>query len=80
VIVIYQDASGKRDKDVRCWIQRKDGDKWIKNKTSQSGRKIPLVPGSYRVKGWDRKGKSYDLAPFTVIEGDEKEVILRDKG
>lgn len=79
VTIVYQDKDGNRDSDERCWVERKDGSKWHRNKTQEAGKKIPLVPGSYQVKGWDRKGKSYDPVPFSIALGDDKEIVLRSK-
>ncbi len=79
VTVIYQKADGSRDKDDRCWITRNSGEKWVGSKTQRAGEPIPLIPGSYRVKGWSHKG-TYGLIDFEVRSGDEKEIVLRDLG
>ena len=47
-------------------------------KLKQSGSKVPLRPGRYQLKGWDRLG-DFDLLSFEIAVGDDKELVLRSK-
>ena len=78
VTVLYQKADGSRDRDERLWIERREGEKWVADKLRRSGRKVPLIPGEYRLKGYDRMG-DFDVIEFTIAAGDDKELILRSK-
>ena len=49
------------------------------SKVSSTGKSIPLVPGTYRVAGWSQMG-SFDVIDFEMAAGDQKEIVLRDKG
>ncbi|MCH9648220.1 MAG: hypothetical protein K0U98_08275 [Deltaproteobacteria bacterium] len=78
--VRYQNADGSAGEDGRCWVERKDEKgKWVKDRTSTSGVRIPLVGGEYRLKGWSRFG-DFDEVFFEMAVGEEKELILRSKG
>ena len=52
VIVRYLKADGSAQRDERCWISRLQGQASSRGKLKQSGRKVPLLPGSYQLKGW----------------------------
>ena len=78
VTAIYQKADGSRDKDERVWIERREGERWETGKVRQTGRKIPLTPGEYRIRGWDRMG-DYDVIEFSIAAGDDRELVLRSK-
>ena len=80
VTVRYQNADGSPMKDERCFIQRKDEKgRWVRGKISRAGQRIPLVPGNYKVGGWDHIGK-FENVLFDMAIGDEKEIILKDQG
>ena len=71
VTFVYQDQAGNREKDKRCFVGRgAEGKGHFQN----AGRKIPLVPGTYNVTGW--RG-NYQRVVFEVVEGDDREIILR---
>ena len=78
VTAIYQKVDGSRDRDERIWIERREGDKWVLDKLRSSGRKVPLTPGEYRLKGFDRMG-DFDVIEFAIAAGDDQELILRSK-
>ena len=78
VTVRYLKTDGSPQKDERCWVSRLEGDKSVGGKLKQSGRKVPLLPGRYQLKGWDRLG-DFDLLNFEIAVGDDKEVVLRSK-
>ena len=78
VTFVYQKADGTRDKDERVWLERMEGDKWVADRIRRTGRRMPLIPGTYRLKGWDRMGE-YDLILFDIAVGDDKEIVLRSK-
>jgi len=73
VTVIYQDAEGNRVKDKRCFIGRGTNGK---THYANGGKKIPLRPGTYNVKGW--RG-NYDRQVFKIVESQNIEVVLREK-
>lgn len=76
----YQNADGSPIKDERCFAERKDEDgRWVKDRISVTGKPIPLTAGEYRVQGWSHLG-DFDTVPFTVAVGEDKEIVLRDKG
>ncbi len=76
--VRYLKVDGSPQKDERCWISRLEGAKSAGGKLKSSGRKVPLLPGRYQLKGWDRLGE-FDLLSFEIAVGDDKEVVLRSK-
>ena len=76
--VRYLKADGSPQKDERCWISRLEGTKSVGGKLKQSGRKVPLRPGKYQLKGWDRLG-DFDLLIFEIAVGADKELTLRSK-
>ena len=78
VTVIYLKADGSRADDSRCFLERQVGDRYQSDSISHTSTRIPLVPGSYRVKGWSQVG-DFDLVDFEIEVGDEKEVVLRNK-
>ena len=71
VTVIYKKEDGTRDKDKRCFVGRGPTSRGV---YKMSGKKHPLLPGTYNVIGW--RG-NYDRVVFEVIEGRDIEVILR---
>ncbi len=79
VTVHYLKADGTRDKEDRIWFARLEEGKRPREVINGSGKQIALTPGRYRLKGWSHKG-TYDLVEFDVQEGDDKVVVLRDKG
>lgn len=78
VTVRYLKVDGSPQKDERCWISRIEGDRSVGQKLKQSGSKVPLRPGRYQLKGWDRLG-DFDLLSFETAVGDDKEIVLRSK-
>lgn len=73
----YQNADGSPMKDERCFAERKNEEgRWVRDKISQTGKRIPLTAGEYRVQGWDARG-DFDTVLFTVAVGDEQEIVLR---
>ena len=73
VTIRYQKADGSPDADKRCFIGRGT----VRNRFYHgSGKPIPLTPGDYSVIGW--RGP-YDMVPFAIAEGQEKEIVLRAK-
>lgn len=80
VTVHYRHADGSPMRDERIFLQRKnDAGKWVRDKISTTGRRIPLVAGEYLLEAWDRMG-DFDPVLFEMTIGEEKEFILRDKG
>lgn len=80
VTVHYRNADGSPMKDERCFMQRKNEEgRWVRDKISVTGKRIPLVPGEYQLEGWDRMG-DFDPVFFTMTAGEEKEIVLQDKG
>ncbi len=80
VVIRYQNADGSPGKDARCFLQRKDErGRWVRDKISGTSKQIPLVPGEYRVEGWSHLG-DFDPVDFEMAIGEEKEIVLRDKG
>ncbi len=75
VTFIYQNADGSRDKDKRVFLGRGTDRQQI---TTQSGKKIALIPGTYNAVGW-RKKRGYEKVVFEINAGEEKEVVLRAK-
>ncbi len=76
----YQNADGSPAKDARCFAERKNDDgRWVSDKISVTSRRIPLTPGEYRVEGWSQVG-DFDPVLFEVAVGEDKEIVLRDKG
>lgn len=76
----YQNADGSAAKDARCFPERKNEEgRWVKDKISGTGKRIPLTPGEYRVRGWSHVG-DYDEVLFEMAVGEDKEIVLRDKG
>ena len=78
VTVRYLKADGSPQKDERCWISRFEGPKSVGGKLKQSGWEVPLRPGKYELKGWNRLG-DFDLLRVEIELGDDKEVVLRSK-
>lgn len=85
---IYQNPDGTRDKDDRVFVSTisvEEGTvpKYAKGIFKNGGEKIPLLPGKYSVSGWEHKAAkgegAYEDVVFEVIEGDDKEVILKLK-
>ena len=72
VTVIYQKPDGSRDADKRCLIER--GERH--GKMFNSGKKVPLTPGTYNISGW--RG-NYEPVFFDLAAGEEKEIVLRAK-
>jgi hypothetical protein len=80
VTVRYEAADGTPLKDERCFLERKDEKgRWVRDKISVTGRRIPLVAGEYRLEGWSRMG-NFDPVFFAMAIGEEKEIVLRDQG
>lgn len=80
VTVIYQEADGTRQKDDYINIYRWTGEKWDQSgKVRRSGTRIPLTEGRYQLEGFSRKGV-FDPIEFEIVDGDEKEFVLRDGG
>ena len=79
VTVAYRKADGSPDRDERCWIARREGERWVGRKIQRTGRPIPLIPGEYRVEGWSRMG-DYEVLPFEIEVGDVVELVLEDRG
>ena len=80
VTVHYQNADGSRAEDERCFVERKnEQDRWVRDKISVTGRRIPLVPGTYRVGGWSSLG-DFETQVFEVTVGEDQEIVLRDRG
>ncbi|MGH1365267.1 MAG: vWA domain-containing protein [Calditrichia bacterium] len=69
----YQDSSGNRVKDKRCFV-RNTIDK--RRHYQESGKIQPLIPGTYTVSGWQG---NYDPVEFSIQAGEEKVIILKDK-
>lgn len=75
VTFAYQKTDGSPDKPDRCFVSSASGSQRL---FRQSGQKLPLTPGQYRVEGWTQKGR-YDPLAFEIKEGDDKTVTLRAK-
>ncbi len=73
VTIRYQKADGSPDADKRCFIGRGTSRSRFYH---GSGKPIPLTPGEYSVIGWQG---TYDMAPFSITEGEKKEIVLRAK-
>ena len=73
VTIRYQKADGSPDADKRCFIGRGTSRRRFYH---GSGKPIPLTPGDYSVIGWQGM---YDMAPFAIAKGEEKEIVLRAK-
>ncbi len=78
VTIIYQKADGIRDKDERCFMSSLNPGASKNSKYTNTGQKVPLVPGKYKVIGYSYKG-DYDPVEFEVKEGEDIEVVLRAK-
>ncbi len=76
----YEKADGTPDDDDRCFLTRLGpepvGERGL---YTRGGTPIPLRPGRYSVSGWRQKG-TYDPVEFEIQEGEDKVVVLRDKG
>ena len=68
----YQNADGSPAADKRCFAGRKGDKKHYQN----SGEKYPYRPGVYVVEGWNG---NYDLVTFEVKEGEDIEVVIRER-
>lgn len=80
VIFRYRNTDGTPMKDERVFLERKNEDgRWVNDKISTTDRQVPLVPGDYRVRGWDRMGSFEDIL-FAITVGEDREIILRDRG
>ena len=80
VTFTYLQADGSPlGRDERCFLSRREGEKWVNDKLVRTSNRIPLVAGEYRLEGWSHLG-SYDEIFFDVTAGDEKEFSLRDSG
>lgn len=80
VTIRYQKADGSPERDERVFVERRnDEGRWVRDGVRRAGEAIPLVPGEYRVEGWKVLG-NHDVVPFEVAVGDEKEIVLRDRG
>lgn len=78
VTIRYQNSDGSPGDDRRSFMNRKTEDeRWIKDKVTQSGKRVPLVPGEYRVEGF--RG-NFDPVFFEIAVGDEREIVLKEKG
>lgn len=76
----YVDANGAAMESKRCFPSRLNEDgKWVQDKIARTEQRIPLVPGEYRVGGWSHIG-TFDPVTFTMAVGEDKEIVLRDKG
>jgi len=75
VTFVYQKADGTPDKPDRCFASTDGGNQRI---FRNSNEKYPLVPGRYKVAGWNQKG-NYAPVSFEIKEGDDKIVVLRAK-
>ncbi len=80
VTIHYRNADGSAAEDARCFLYRKnEEDRWVKDRNSQTGQRIPLVPGEYKLEGWSNIG-NYDAVLFEMTVGEEKELSLQNKG
>lgn len=80
VTIQYHNTDGSPMKDARCFLTRKnENGQWLRDRVSTTGHPIPLVPGTYRLEGWDRLG-NFDELIFEMTVGEEKELVLRDQG
>ena len=70
----YQNADGTPAADKRCFVGNGPDGKGFYHNTSQ---RYPLRPGTYNVEGW--RG-NYDRVVFEVKQGEDTEVVLREKG
>ena len=80
VTLRYQKADGSPERDERVRVERRtEDDRWVSDGIERTGAPIPLVAGEYRAEGWSGRG-SFDVVYFEIAVGDEKEIVLRDKG
>ncbi|MEM7349866.1 MAG: hypothetical protein AAF657_03610 [Acidobacteriota bacterium] len=80
VTATYQKADGSPMRDERIFLQRKnDKGQWVRDRVSGTNKRIPLVPGKYKIEGWDRMG-DFDTVFFEMTVGEEKTFTLQDKG
>lgn len=76
----YLDAAGQAMSPQRVFATRQDDDgRWVRDQVSKSEERIPLVPGTYRAEGWSKLG-NFDVVDFEISVGDDKKIVLRDKG
>jgi len=75
----YQNADGSPAPDKRCYLTRKnESGKWVRDRISYTGKRIPLVAGEYQLEGWSSLG-TFDPIFFSMTAGEEKELVLRNK-
>lgn len=81
--VTYQNADGTPNRNERVWIARLDADDPQTESSSRtlrgSGLQIPLTPGRYRVEGWEELG-NFEPVEIEIAVGEDKEIVLRDRG
>ena len=76
----YENVDGSPIDDTRVFPERKNEDgRWVSDSIKTSGTPVPLVPGEYRVRGWSHRG-NFDDVLFEIAVGDNKDIVLRDKG
>ncbi len=72
--VRYQNSDGTPAANKRCFVAPSaEGDN---SHHKNSGQKYPLIPGTYNVVGW--RGE-YDRVVFKIVQGEDVEVILKEK-
>ena len=78
---LYQDVDGNPAEIERVFVYREnESGHWVSDSVTTPGERIALVPGEYKAHGWLQRGGTYDDVFFAIAVGDEKEIVLRDKG
>jgi hypothetical protein len=75
VTFVYLKPDGSRDSEDRVFVSTATGAERV---FKRSGERHPLIPGTYTVMGWSRKGE-YDVVTFDVALGKDKEIVLQAK-
>lgn len=77
--VIYLKADGTLDEDTRIFPARWNGERWVSDTIRHSNERIPLTPGRFRIRGFDRSGYEYETQEFEISVGDELKLTFKNK-
>ncbi|MEM6704390.1 MAG: hypothetical protein AAF690_16855 [Acidobacteriota bacterium] len=77
LVLRYQKADGSPMDDARVFLSRLNEEgRWVSDKITPSGERVPLMEGRYRAEGWKQLG-TFEPIEFDVSVGEELEKVLR---